>query len=103
MDWEHALLERLRESVRASGRRAEELFAAWDGDGDGRMTREELMQGLQGLGLRVDAFEAGRLVALADADGDERLDVADTAVGDRDGRGVVLVAVVHESLVARSR
>ena len=74
-DWEHSMLERLRTAISASGHSPDTWFKQWDVDGNGILSEDELLEGVEKLGLHLDAYETSRLLQLADADASGTLDL----------------------------
>ena len=53
------------------------LFDALDANGDGQVTKEELIAGMAARGKQLTEAEAAAIVAAADKDGDGRIDRAE--------------------------
>lgn len=50
-----------------------DLFKRLDANGNGYVTKEELMQGLQEVGIAVDESKITSFIAMIDTDGDGRI------------------------------
>ena len=80
----------LRKLVSHSWSRVRDVFAAWDEDGSGSISRSEWARALNGLRLSVTSDEAHALFDMLDEDGSGSIDFNELHQKLRQGQGIEL-------------